>query len=167
HMSVGDLDGDGVYDYIVDRTPPSVNEVATQSQVIEAYKSDGTFLWSVDCGPNSFDQDNIEGGATTIDVGNWDGVTAYDLDGDGVAELFMRTANGFTFGDGATLSYPSSNDVQFMSVLDGRTGAEKARIQLPTDFIIDGPLAASFGIGYLDGVHPSLVAKMKNRIGDG
>jgi hypothetical protein len=166
HLSVGDLDGDGEYDYVIGRIPPSVNEVSTQPNIIEAYRRDGTFLWAADCGPNSFDQDNIEGGATTIDVGNWDGVTVYDLDGDGLAEVFARTANGFTFGDGATLSYPASNDIQFMSVLDGRTGAEKARIQIPTDFLADGPMAASFGIGYLDGVHPSLVAKMKNRVGD-
>ena len=46
-------------------------------------------------------------------------------------------------------------------------GLRKPDIQVPTDFIIDGPMAASFGIGYLDGVHPSLVAKMKNRVGDG
>lgn len=166
HMSVGDLDGDGEFDYVVDRIPPSVSEVSTQPNIIEAYKRDGTFLWSIDCGPNSFDQDNIEPGATTIDTGNWDGVTVFDLDGDGLAEVLMRTANGVTFGDGATLLFPSSNDVQFMSVLDGRTGAERARIQIPTDFIADGPMAASFGVGYLDGVHPSLVAKMKNRIGD-
>src|SRR5207302_4575649 len=30
HVSVADLDGDGKYDYIVDRSPPSVNEVSTQ-----------------------------------------------------------------------------------------------------------------------------------------
>jgi hypothetical protein len=33
--------------------------------------------------------------------------------------------------------------------------------------LTDGPLAASMGIGYMDGVHPSLVVKMKNRIGSG
>jgi hypothetical protein len=40
-------------------------------------------------------------------------------------------------------------------------------VQIPTDYLADGPMAASFGIGYLDGVHPSLVAKMKNRVGNG
>lgn len=167
HISVADLDGDGKYDYIVDRYPLSqVNEVSTEPNIIEAYKSDGTFLWSINAGSNSFDQDNIEPGSTTIDTGNWDGVTAYDLDGDGKAEVFYRTANGVVFGDGTTLSNPSNNDVQFMSVINGQTGAEKARIQIPTDFLSDGPLAASLGIGYLDGVHPSLVAKLKNRVGN-
>jgi hypothetical protein len=53
------------------------------------------------------------------------------------------------------------------SVVDGVTGAEKARVQLPTDYLSDGPLAPMLGVGYLDGVHPSLVAKMKNRVGNG
>ena len=166
HMSVADLDGDGKYDYVVDRLPTSTNEVAVAPQIIEAYKSDGTFLWSIDCGPNSLDVDNIEPGSSTIDTGNWDGVTAYDLDGDGFAEVLYRSANGVVFGDGKTLSYPRSNNVQFISVIDGRTGAEKARVQVPTDFLIDGPMAASLAVGYLDGQRPSLVAKMKNRVGD-
>jgi rhamnogalacturonan endolyase len=166
HISVADLDGDGKYDYIVDRIPPSTNEVSTQPNLIEAYESDGTFMWVVNAGPNSFDQDNIEPGASTIDVGNWDGVTAYDMDGDGLAEVLYRTAKGVVFGDGQTLTAPNNN-LQFMSVIDGRSGAERAHIQLPTDFLSDGPMAASLGIGYLDGVHPTLVAKLKNRIGDG
>jgi hypothetical protein len=167
HMSVADLDGDGKYDYIVDRIPTAiVNETATQPEIIEAYKSDGTFLWSINTGPNSFDLDNIEPGSSAIDTGNWDGVTAYDLDGDGRAEVLYRSANGVTFGDGKTLSAPN-NDLQFISVINGATGAEKARIGLPTDYLSDGPLAASLGVGYLDGVHPSLIAKLKNRIGNG
>ncbi|KAF3345053.1 hypothetical protein VdG2_06821 [Verticillium dahliae VDG2] len=38
---------------------------------------------------------------------------------------------------------------------------------IPTDYISDGPLAARFGVGYLDGRQPSLVAYMKNRKDDG
>jgi hypothetical protein len=167
HVTTADLNGDGRYDFIVDRKPQNVvNEVATESTKVEAYLNDGTFLWSVDLGPGSFDLDNIEPGSTAIDVGNWDGVVAYDLDLDGRAEVFLRSANGITFGDGKKLSYPNDN-IQFMSVLDGMTGAEKSRIGIPTDFIFDGPMAASFAVGYLDGVHPSLVAKMKNRVGSG
>src|SRR5439155_3921895 len=57
--------------------------------------------------------------------------------------------------------------IQFISVLNGMTGAERARIQIPTDYLSDGPMACSMGVGYLDGVHPSLVCKLKNRIGSG
>ncbi|MFT3788260.1 MAG: fibronectin type III domain-containing protein [Tepidisphaeraceae bacterium] len=168
HINMADLNGDGKYDYVVDRKPINVvNEVATESTKVEAYLNDGTFLWSVDLGPGSLDLDNIEPGSTAIDIGNWDGVVAYDLNGDGRAEVFLRSADGVIFGDGARLSNPISTDMQFMSALDGMTGAEVSRVPLPTDFLQDGPLGASFAVGYLDGVHPSLVAKMKNRVGSG
>ena len=160
---VGDLDGDGGYDFIVDR----VSWEAGMTEFVEAYKQDGTLLWSYDAGPNSLNRYNIEPGSSALGVGNWDGMTVYDLNSDGRAEVMIRTANGVVFGDGKTLSYPADDNIQFVSVLDGMTGAEKARLQVHTDYLADGPMAASMGIGYLDGVHPSLVIKMKNRVGNG
>ena len=77
-------------------------------QVLEAYKRDGTFLWRVDMGPNSRQQDNIEPGSSTISVGNWDGVTVYDLDSDGKAEVIISTANGVVFGDGHDARRPAT-----------------------------------------------------------
>lgn len=158
---VGDLDGDGEYDFVLDRL-----NWEGRSQAIEAYHRDGTLLWSMDLGPNSTDTYNIEPGSATIDVGHWDGVTVYDLDCDGRAEVLIRTANGVMFADGTTLT-DSNDNHQFISVVDGLTGVERARIQIPTDYIEDGPMAAQIGIGYLNGRTPSLIASMKNRIGDG
>lgn len=155
---VGDLDGDGAYDYVVDRQ--------TTPQKIEAYRSDGELLWRMDMGPNSTDQNNIEGGSSTIDVGNWDGVTVQDLDSDGRAEVAVRIANGVTFGDGKTFTY-SDDSHQFIAVLDGSTGAARATAPVPDDYLSDGPMYARFGVGYLDGTTPSLVAFMKNRVGSG
>jgi rhamnogalacturonan endolyase len=155
---VGDLDGDGEYDYVLDRQ--------TSPQTIEAYRSDGTFLWSVNMGPNSTNQNNIEGGSATIDVGHNDGVTVYDLDGDGRAEVAVRIANGVTFGNGTTFTN-ADNNRQFIAILDGRTGAPRATAAVPTDYLSDGPMYARFAVGHLDGVTPSLVAYMKNRIGSG
>jgi rhamnogalacturonan endolyase len=157
---VGDLDGDGEYDYILDRLPTTT----TDSQKIEAYTRTGTLLWVVDLGPSSVNPDNIEPGASAIDVGHWDGLTVYDLDGDGRAEVALRTANGVVFGDGTTLSGLGTN-VQAVSILNGLTGAERARAAVPQDYLSDGPMAAHFGVGYLNGTTPSLVAKMKNRVG--
>ncbi|MDP0498887.1 MAG: carbohydrate-binding protein [Verrucomicrobiota bacterium JB022] len=159
---VGDLDGDGEYDYILDRLPSDT----VNSQKLEAYTRTGELLWVVDLGPGSVAPNNIEPGPSAIDVGHWDGVTVYDLDGDGRAEVALRTANGVVFGDGSTLS-GLGNNVQALSILNGLTGAERARATLPQDYLSDGPLAAHLGIGYLDGNAPSVVAKLKNRIGSG
>ncbi|MFD7770421.1 hypothetical protein [Streptomyces sp. NPDC059787] len=154
---VGDLDGDGEYDYVVDRQ--------TAPRTVEAYRGDGTFLWSMDMGPAGANVNNIEGGATSVDTGHWDGITVYDFDGDGRAEVAARIANGVTFGDGTTFDEGEDGDHQFIAMLDGLTGAPRATAPVPDDYLADGPLAARFAVGYLDGHTPTLVAYMKNRIG--
>ncbi|KAK2774790.1 hypothetical protein FQN52_006092 [Onygenales sp. PD_12] len=154
---VGDLDGDGEYEYVVDRT----NSV----QSIEAYYQNGTRLWTVDLGPLSQNQNNIEPGATAISLGNWDGVTVYDFDSDGRAEVALRVANGVTFGDGQVFQH-DNDDEQFIGFLDGQTGALRAQAEIPTDYIEHGPLAGRLGVGYLDGTTPHLVTFFKNRRDD-
>ncbi|HTF80782.1 MAG TPA: T9SS type A sorting domain-containing protein, partial [Cytophagales bacterium] len=154
---VGDLDGDGEYDFVVDR-------LGIQCKA-EAYLSNGKHLWTIDMGPNSTNQNGISPGSSTIDVGHWDGLSVYDLDGDGKAEVMLRGANGVRFGDGKVLTH-SNNNVQFISILDGMTGAERARAQLPNDFMQAGPMACQMGIGYLNGVTPSLITFAKNRNAD-
>ena len=155
---VGDLTGDGEYDYVIDRQE--------SPQRLEAYTRHGELLWEVNMGHNSIDQDNIEGGSSTIDVGHNDGVTVYDFDGDGRSEVAVRIANGVTFGDGRTFSHDDDVE-QFIAFLDGETGALRGSAPVPTDFISDGPMYARFAACHLDGVTPNLVAFMKNRVGDG
>ncbi|CAH0047670.1 unnamed protein product [Clonostachys solani] len=154
YLWVGDLDGDGEYDYVLDRT--------SDTQSIEAYHRNGTLLWSVALGPNSENQNNISPGSTAISVGHWDGVTVYDFDQDGKAEVALRIANGVTFGNGETFENADDNE-QFMAILDGETGALRSKERIPDDFIADGPMGARLGVGYLDGQTPHLVAYMKNR----
>ncbi|GAA4812574.1 hypothetical protein [Streptomyces ziwulingensis] len=156
---VGDLDGDGAYDYLVDRQ--------TAPRAIEAYRSDGTFLWSMHMGPNGVNVNNIEGGSAGLDTGNWDGITVYDFDGDGKAEVAARIANGVTFGDGTTFGEGETADHQFIAMLDGMTGAPRATAPVPDDYLADGPMYARFAVGYLDGHTPTLVSFMKNRVGRG
>jgi rhamnogalacturonan endolyase len=155
---VGDLNGDGDFDYVIDRQ--------TSPQSLEAYTSNGTPLWTISMGPNSTNQNNIEGGSSTIDVGNWDGVTVQDLDSDGRAEVAVRISRGVVFGDGQV--FGGTDDVsQSMAIIDGITGALRASTPLPDDYKSDGPLYARLGVGYLDGKTPSLVGFMKNRVGNG
>ncbi len=156
---VGDLDGSGEYDVVV-------NRISAEAPLVDAYSLAGEHLWRLDTGPNGVNQNNIEGGATTMSNGQWDGLTVFDFDGDGAAEIAVKTANGFVFGDGEVLDHGNDAD-QFVSILDGATGAEIARTELPDIFQVDGPLQCHFGAGYFDGVSPSLVTKCKNRVGSG
>jgi hypothetical protein len=155
---VGDLDGDGEYDFIVDRNP---NEDGNSSK-LDAYRRDGLFLWRIDTGPNGVNRDNLYPGSAAISNGHSDGVTVYDLNSDGRAEVILKTANGVVFGDGTTLVHHNDDD-QFISVINGITGAEEARAPVPNDYIADGPLHGHFGIMYCDGVNPTFVFKAKNR----
>ena len=155
---VGDLDGDGEYDYVVDRqsTTGGVN------QYLQAYKRDGTFLWQMDMGYNSTNQYNIEPGASAISVGDKDNVTVYDLDGDGKAEVCVRIARGVVMPDGSTVTAPDDT-TQYLSILDGMTGHELARTTITNLWPGDGPLNSHFGIMYCDGVRPSLLIRGENR----
>ena len=152
---VGDLDGDGAYDYVLDR-------YSDNHQKLEAYSSKGKFLWEIDLGANSENKNNISPGASTIDVGMWDGATVYDIDSDGYAELILRIADGVKFGDGNVYQNAVAN-AQAIAIIDGRTGKLKATADVPKDYIKIGPMATMMEIGYLDGKNPSVVCWFKNR----
>lgn len=156
---VGDLDGDGDYDFVVDRQ----STLGAYEQFLEAYTNDGTFLWRMAMGPNSVYQYSIEPGSSAISIGHGDNVTVYDMDGDGMAEVLVRTSNGVVFGNGAVVSGGASDNVQFLSVVNGMTGAELARATVPNPRLGDGPMNGHMGILYLDGKRPSVVWAAKNR----
>lgn len=164
---VGDLDGDGEYDFVVDR----LSTTANTPQYLQGYKRNGILLFQVDLGFNSTNQYHIEPGASAISTGHGDKVTVYDLDGDGFAEVLVCTANGVVFRNSTGTVIGSvtaqNNNQQFLSVLDGRTGTEKARATVPNPWLNDGPLNGWFFIAYLDGVQPSIVFYGMNRRDDG
>ena len=153
---VGDFNGDGAYDFLVDRC-------ADDHQKLEAYLNDGTYLWTLDLGVNSENKNNITPGASTIDVGMWDGATVYDIDTDGSADVIVRIADGVVFGDGQKFSNNSGGNGQAIAVIDGMTGALKASANLPQDYMNVGPMACMMEIGYLDGINPSIICWLKNR----
>lgn len=146
--SVGDLDGDGVYEIIlkrlVDTDSSSSEDEEDDSEggvdmnvnhymLLEAYRLDGTFLWRMCMGPN-------------VLTGNGGSFAVYDFNGDGKCEIGLRTAEGTIFGDGTEIGDTDGDGVtdyrvkgenyihggpEFLSVIDGMTGAELAR----TDYI--------------------------------
>ncbi len=158
---VGDFDGDGEYDYLVDRHCTN----SAQNQFLQAYSRAGTFLWQMDMGPLSVNTANAyEPDAAAISVGDKDNVTVYDLDGDGRAEVVVRVANGTVLPGGITVTTNNSTS-QFLCILDGQTGVERARALIPNPYFTDGPLNCHAGIAYFDGIHPSILFSGENRVG--
>ncbi len=170
-VSVGDLDGDGEFEIVVKRLQ-SVKDAdgniisdgtgASYSQqdclwavIWDAYELDGTLLWRVKGGPG-------------IILGNSSSFAIADFDGDGCAEMAIRTCEGTVFGDGQQIpdtngdgkidyrtwgnlnssspgwiDHYNSAGPEFISIVDGKTGAELAR-----DNFIDRETSSSWGDDY-------------------
>lgn len=177
--SVGDLDGDGQYEIVVRRNPADMNpQSRTAYALLEAYELDGTHMWTIDIGPNEINPVDLN-------------FIVYDMNGDGRAEVIMRSFEGTTDGvgnqigdvngDGKT-DYSKANVVvmkdrsylsegpEFLSMYDGKTGAELARTDLlPARDPLNTWYGADRGkqvkrashflfcVAYLDGEKPSLV----------
>jgi len=139
--SVGDLDGDGQYEIVLKWDPSDSrdNEMAgyTGDCILDAYKLNGTRLWRIDLGKN------IRAGA------HYTQFLVYDFDGDGCAEVAMKTAPGTKDGlnnflstgpaAGAdnTADYRSkltqslgkvTSGPEWYTVFEGKTGKELATV---------------------------------------
>ena len=101
-VSLGDLTGDGVTEFIVKRP---CSDATDQSQKIrfnhlDCYDVNGKLLWWIDLGPNMIAGPDEQ----------WDAV-AYDWDEDGKAEVILRCEDGTVlhFADGTTLEVGDMN----------------------------------------------------------
>ncbi len=180
--SVGDLDGDGEYEIIIHMTGRGRDNASpglTDPPIFQAYKLDGTLLWTINLGKN------IREGA------HYTQFMVYDFDGDGRAEIACKTADGTVDGKGKVIGDATKDwrfltpttdpkygkildGPEYLTVFDGLTGAALAT----TDYIpLRGKLDAWGGVGgngrndnsgnrvdrftaavaYLDGQRPSLV----------
>ena len=85
-VSVGDVDGDGAYEYVVKWDPSNSKDVSqrgwTGPVYIDTYELDGTLLNRLDLGVN------IRAGA------HYTQFLVYDFDGDGRSETMLKTAPG-------------------------------------------------------------------------
>lgn len=166
--AAADLDGDGQYELIVKWQPSNAKDNSqrghTGPTLIDAYRLDGTRLWRIDLGAN------IRAGA------HYTTFLAYDFDGDGRAEVMMKTADGTVDGTGRVIGEPQADHrngtgyvlagPEFLTVFNGQTGAAMATVPYTPP---RGDVAAwgdSYGnrvdrflagVAYLDGERPSAV----------
>ena len=122
--SVGDVDGDGQYEIFLKWEPTNARDNShngyTGSVLIDCYRLDGTKLWRIDLGKN------IRAGA------HYTQFMVYDFDGDGRAEMMVKTADGTRDGQGCVIGdsvadYRNSagrimDGPEYISVFDGLTG---------------------------------------------
>ncbi|MDN3688907.1 rhamnogalacturonan lyase [Cyclobacterium jeungdonense] len=173
--SVGDLTGDGRYELVVHmsgRSKDNSQNGFTDPPILQAYSLEGRMLWEINLGIN------IREGA------HYTQFMVYDLDGDGIAEIACKTADGSRDGlgkvigdgtqdwrneDGKILQGP-----EYLTVFSGQTGQALSTVDyIPgrgdlcgwggeggnggndcTGNRVDRFLA---GVAYLDGKKPSLL----------
>lgn len=181
-MSVGDLDGDGEYEYIVKWDPSNSKDNSVKGYTgkvyLDAYELDGTLLWRIDLGVN------IRAGA------HYTQYMVYDFDGDGKSEVILKTAPGSKDGEGNYVSkagknitkgddtkdYRNSSGLlmgedggpEYLTVFNGETGAAMQTVDFdpPRSILTSSKWGDSYAnrserylaaVAYLDGVHPSVV----------
>ena len=176
-MSTADLDGDGEYELILKWDPSNAHDNSqtgyTGTVFIDAYKLDGTRLWRIDLGKN------IRAGA------HYTQFQVFDYDGDGKAEMIVKTADGTIDGTGKAIGdkskdYRDANGLvlkgpEYLTVFRGVDGAAITTIEYTPSRDINqhvkgkdahGYWGDNYGnrcerylaaTGYLDGVHPSAI----------
>jgi fibronectin type 3 domain-containing protein len=166
--SVGDLDGDGDYELVFQWYPSNAKDNSqsgyTGNVYLDAVELDGTRLWRMDLGVN------IRAGA------HYTQFQVFDLDGDGAAEVTLKTADGTVDGAGTVIGDAAADHrnsggyiltgPEYLTVFEGATGAAIDTVEyLPGrgnvsawgdgyGNRVDRFLAAT---AYLDGEHPSLI----------
>ncbi|MEV1159783.1 cellulose binding domain-containing protein [Micromonospora chokoriensis] len=166
--SVGDLNGDGTYEIVLKWDPSNAKDNSqsgyTGNVYVDAYTLTGTRLWRVDLGRN------IRAGA------HYTQFQVYDYDGDGRAEVAMKTADGTRSGTGQVIGSSSADyrnssgyvlsGPEYLTMFNGQTGAILSTVTYdpPRGTVsswgdsygnrVDRFLA---GTAYLDGQRPSLI----------
>ncbi|WP_182881528.1 cellulose binding domain-containing protein [Microbispora sp. H10949] len=166
--SVGDLDGDGQYEIVLKWDPSNAKDNSqsgyTGNVFVDAYRLNGSRLWRIDLGRN------IRAGA------HYTQFQVYDYDGDGRAEVAMKTADGTKDGTGRVIGSSSADyrnssgyvlsGPEYLTMFNGQTGAALSTVNYdpPRGTVsswgdsygnrVDRFLAAT---AYLDGARPSLI----------
>jgi rhamnogalacturonan endolyase len=150
-IGVCDLNGDGVYDFLILQGNGGLDPGGMSGNTsgltykLEAYLNNGTFLWRKDLGLG-------------LEPGVWyTPYVVYDFDGDGKAEVAVKTGpSDVREADGRVRKGP-----EYCSVLDGMTGEEKARADWPARNPRFGGYNRTnrnqMGMAYLDGKTPCII----------
>ncbi|MCR5608221.1 MAG: rhamnogalacturonan lyase [Lachnospiraceae bacterium] len=171
--SVGDVDGDGEYEIILKWDPTNSKDNSqsgyTGNVYLDCYRMNGKQLWRIDLGCN------IRAGA------HYSPYLVYDFDGNGKAEVVVRTAYGSKDGKGNYVNASSdglnSKDYrnskgyvlegkEFLSIFNGETGATIQSIEYNPQRGTVKSWGDSYGnrvdrflagVAYLDGKTPSII----------
>ena len=137
--AICDMDGDGEYEIILKWSPSNEKDAAstgtTSPEYFGCYKMNGKRLWILTGGPNMFSSAHTSS------------FVAWDFDGDGYGEFMLKTGHGAIDGEGNYLSVdknPKGNYLnsrgkqesgeEWITVFDGRNGAELQTIPYHTDY---------------------------------
>ncbi|WP_326799374.1 carbohydrate-binding protein [Streptomyces sp. NBC_01808] len=166
--SVGDVDGDGQYEIFLKWDPNDQKDNSqsgvTSNVYIDAYRLDGQRLWRINLGRN------IRAGA------HYTQFQVYDYDGDGRAELAVKTGDGTVSGTGQVIGNASADHrnssgyiltgPEYLTMFNGLTGAAMSTVDFqPARGNINdwgdnyGNRGDRFlaGTAYLDGQRPTLI----------
>ncbi|MDD4102423.1 MAG: carbohydrate binding domain-containing protein [Kiritimatiellae bacterium] len=150
-VGIGDIDGDGVYDYLIKQPGQNIDpwhkywHRSPDTFKIEARRHDGTLLWIKDLG-------------WSIERGMWySPMIVCDLNGNGRAEVVLKIGpdEDMRDGDGRVQAGP-----EWVAVLDGLTGLEIARAPWPPRDKLEDYNRSSrnqLAVAYLDGKTPCLL----------
>jgi len=151
-IGVGDLDGDGEYEFVIKQPDfntdpfqhPNYWKRSPTTYKLEAYRADGKMLWRYDMG-------------WAIEAGIWYSPwVVYDVDDDGKAEVYCKAG----VGDPRDEKGLVTKGPEYLVKLDGSTGEVVARVDWLSreGFSEYNYYCRNFlTVAYLDGVRPALV----------
>ncbi len=153
-VGIADLDGDRKYDFVIKQPKDNIDpwhlywKPSPETYKLEAYTNEGRFLWRYDLG-------------WAIERGIWySPYVVYDLDGDGKAEVAVKTGEG----DPRDAEGKVQDGPEYLTILNGQTGQPLARVEWPSREGFKDPHRYNYfcrnqiGVAYLDGKRPSLIA---------